>query len=137
MGAVAGFRLSAPLETERLVLRAYREDDFDALYAMRSSPEVARYLYWEPQTEAEVRRTLALKIESVSLEKQGDVLALAAEHRESGALVGDVILAWSVSSTLWARSATSFIPTIRGTGTRRSWPGRCWPSRSTALVSIA
>ena len=61
---------------------------------MRLPVEVARYLYWEPQTEGQVRRTLAFKVESVSLEAQGDVLALAAEHRESGALVGDVILRW-------------------------------------------
>mgnify|MGYP002385255330 CR=1 FL=1 len=52
------FALTAPIETERLTLRAYADTDFDWLLALRSDPEVARYLYWEPQTAAEVRETL-------------------------------------------------------------------------------
>ena len=151
VSGVAGYRLTAPLGDQRLVLRAYREDDFDAVFAMRSSPEVARYLYWEPQTESEVRRTLAFKVESVSLEAQGDVLALAAEHRESGALVGDVILVGSASSTVWARSATSPSrprwarlcdgdgPAAAGRRVRRRGPpsrDRGRPGRDTASVRV-
>jgi RimJ/RimL family protein N-acetyltransferase len=89
---VAGYELTDPLETERLLLRPYGTADFDALYAMRSSPEVARYLYWDPQTEDEVRKTLAKKVASLSIRSEGDVLALAAEHRSTGELVADVIL---------------------------------------------
>ena len=33
------------LETERLSLRAFRDDDLEALYVIHSDPEVARYLY--------------------------------------------------------------------------------------------
>jgi RimJ/RimL family protein N-acetyltransferase len=78
-----------------LLLRPYTPGDFDALFAMRSNPEVARYLYWDPQTEDEVRETLARKIASTTLRSEGDVLALAAEERSTGALVADVILAWA------------------------------------------
>lgn len=91
---MAGYELTVPLETERLLLRPYTSGDFEALYAMRSNAEVARYLYWDPQTEDEVRGTLARKIASVSLRSEGDVLALAAEHRATGAVVADVILHW-------------------------------------------
>jgi len=94
---MAAWELTEPIWTERLVLRAYTAADFDPLYAMRSNAEVARYLYWEPQTEAEVRETLARKMASTSLQGEGDVLALAAEERTSGALVADVILAWASS----------------------------------------
>jgi RimJ/RimL family protein N-acetyltransferase len=62
---------------------------------MRSRPEAARYLYWDPQTEDEVRETLARKIASTALRSEGDVLALAAEERSTGAVVADVILAWA------------------------------------------
>lgn len=62
---------------------------------MRSSPEVARYLLWEPQSEVEVRQTLTRKIASRSLRTEGDVLALAAEERATGTLVADVILHWA------------------------------------------
>jgi RimJ/RimL family protein N-acetyltransferase len=91
---MAGYELSDPLETERLLLRPYADRDYEPLYAMRSNADVARYLYWEPQTEDEVRETLATKIASVSIRSEGDVLAVAAEHRFTGALVADVILHW-------------------------------------------
>jgi RimJ/RimL family protein N-acetyltransferase len=91
---VTAYELTNPLETERLLLRPYKGSDFEALHAMRSNEEVARYLYWDPQTEDEVRQTLAKKIASVSLRSEGDVLALAAEHRATQEVVGDVILHW-------------------------------------------
>jgi RimJ/RimL family protein N-acetyltransferase len=85
---------TAPLATERLHLRPYTPLDLAPLYAMRSNAGVARFLYWEPQTEAEVRKTLARKIESTAVCDEGDVLALAAEHRATGDVVADVILHW-------------------------------------------
>lgn len=91
---MAGYELVAPLETERLLLRPYTNGDFPALYAMRSNADVARYLYWEPQTEDEAREMLRQKIASVSISSEGDVLAAAAEHRSSGEVVADVILHW-------------------------------------------
>src|SRR4029079_9698232 len=94
---MAAWELTEPIWTERLVLRAYTAADFDPLYAMRSNAEVARYLYWEPQTEAEGCDALARKSASTSLQAEVDVLALAAEERTSGALVADVILAWASS----------------------------------------
>jgi RimJ/RimL family protein N-acetyltransferase len=92
---MATWELTEPIQTERLLLRRYTMGDFDALYAMRSNADVARYLYWEPQTEDEVRETLARKIDSTELRREGDVLALAAEERATGAVVADVILAWA------------------------------------------
>ena len=47
-----------PLETERLLLRQFVGDDFDALFAMHSRADVARWTYWEPRSEEEVRKTL-------------------------------------------------------------------------------
>jgi RimJ/RimL family protein N-acetyltransferase len=91
---VAGYQLTLPLETERLVLRAFRETDFDAVFAMRSNADVARYLYWEPESEDAARRALAKKLASVALHSEGDVLALAAVERSSGELVADMILHW-------------------------------------------
>ena len=91
---MAGYSFGEPLETERLVLRPFTNGDFEALFAMRSDPEVARYLYWGPQTEDEVRETLARKMAGTSLRAEGDVLHLAAELRSTRELVADVILHW-------------------------------------------
>jgi RimJ/RimL family protein N-acetyltransferase len=43
------------LETERLLLREFEDADGDALYAIESRPEVARYQSFEPRTLKESR----------------------------------------------------------------------------------
>jgi RimJ/RimL family protein N-acetyltransferase len=113
---VAEFELTSPLETERLVLRPYTNGDFDALYAMRSTPEVVRYLYWEAQTADEVRETLAKKIASMSIRSEGDVLALAVEDRSTGTLVGDVILHWLSQAHSVAEIGYIVLPDHAGRG---------------------
>lgn len=82
------------LETERLLLRPFVEGDFDALLAYRSRPDVARYLYWDPETEEEVRSALERKIASTSIVSEDDGLALAVVLRSTDEVVGDVDLHW-------------------------------------------
>lgn len=43
------------LETERLLLREFTPDDFEAVFAYLSDPEVMRWIIGEPLTEAETR----------------------------------------------------------------------------------
>jgi RimJ/RimL family protein N-acetyltransferase len=83
-----------PLETERLLLRPYTGDDLEALYAMHSRSDVARYLYWGPRTKDEARAALEKKVASTAVRSEGDVLALAAISRAGGELVGDFVLQW-------------------------------------------
>jgi RimJ/RimL family protein N-acetyltransferase len=83
-----------PLEGERLLLRPYEPGDYDALHAMQSNADVARYLYWDPRGAAEVRTSLERKIASASIADEGDTLATAIVLRESGEMVGDGILHW-------------------------------------------
>ncbi len=42
-----------PLETERLILREFRQTDWKAVYQYRSDPEVAKYMDFIPNTEYE------------------------------------------------------------------------------------
>jgi RimJ/RimL family protein N-acetyltransferase len=83
-----------PIATERLVLRPFTLADFDALHAYRSRRDVTRWLPWDAQTEDEVRVALAKKVASVAIAEEGDVLALAITRMDTGAVVGDVILAY-------------------------------------------
>jgi RimJ/RimL family protein N-acetyltransferase len=83
-----------PLETERLLLRPFTSEDFDALFAMHSRFEVARHLYWEARTEAEVREVLERKVASTAIEAEGDVIALAAVVKGTSEPIGDLILQW-------------------------------------------
>lgn len=84
-----------PILTERLHLRPYTLDDFDALYDIHSRPEVARYLYWDARDPDEVREALEKKIRSSMLADEGDALQLAVVLPETGALLGDVVLFWT------------------------------------------
>jgi RimJ/RimL family protein N-acetyltransferase len=82
----------APLSTERLVLRPFVPEDFDAVFAMQSDPDVTRWLYWGPRNEAEVRAALDLKIAATAIVAEDDPLFLAAVRKDTGAFVGDFVL---------------------------------------------
>ena len=77
------------LETDRLRLRQFTTDDFDALFAIQSRSDVARWLYWEPQSEDEVRASLEKKIGSTTLANDGDALSLAVVLKSSSELIGN------------------------------------------------
>jgi RimJ/RimL family protein N-acetyltransferase len=66
-----------PLESERLLLRPFTADDFEALLAIQSRADVARWLYWAPRGEDEVRAALEKKVSESSIENDGDSLSLA------------------------------------------------------------
>jgi len=87
-------RPAYPIETARLLLRPFTMDDLDALHAIHSRPDVARYLYWEPRSRREVRKVLTARARGTTLDAAGDTLVLAIERRDSGALIGDVNLRW-------------------------------------------
>src|ERR1700755_3377458 len=80
------------IRTERLLLRRFRADDLDRLAAMQALPEVARYLYWEPQTREQVEPILERRIAAQRLEKDDDWVVLAVERQEDGLLLGDVTI---------------------------------------------
>lgn len=83
-----------PIATARLRLRPYTLDDLDALHAIQSRPDVARYLYWGPRSRDEVYVALAVRARHTALEAEGDTLVLAMELRDSGTVIGDVNLHW-------------------------------------------
>jgi RimJ/RimL family protein N-acetyltransferase len=84
--------ISYPLESEGLLLRPYVPDDFDALLAIQSNPDVARWLYWEPRSRDEVQSALGRKQTETRLVGDGDTISLAVVLRGSSELIGDAIL---------------------------------------------
>lgn len=83
---------SFPIQAARLLLRPYRPEDYEALFDMQSRADLARWLYWEPRTPDEVRESLAKKERATAVEAEGDVIALVAELRATGEVVGDFVL---------------------------------------------
>lgn len=77
------------LETERLILRGWREDDLDALAAMMADADVARFLTGDqrPLDRATSWRHLALLVGHWALRGYG---LFAVEEKATGAFVGRV-----------------------------------------------
>jgi RimJ/RimL family protein N-acetyltransferase len=74
------------LETERLVLRMFREGDFEAYARIGGDPQVARYIgNGKPLTRAEAWRGLAAHIGHWTLRGYG---MLAIEEKATGAFIG-------------------------------------------------
>lgn len=86
------FTFSAPIETERLILRGIEPDDLPAVHAYERLDEVARYLYWGPRSEDQSRDSVARKARSRTIANEGDFLALGVVRRDRGELIGDVVL---------------------------------------------
>jgi RimJ/RimL family protein N-acetyltransferase len=84
-----------PLRTDRLVLRPFRESDFEVLYEIHSDEGVVRWLYNEVRTRAQVVDLLKVKIAGAAVREPGDWLCAAVELSETGELVGDVDLLWA------------------------------------------
>jgi RimJ/RimL family protein N-acetyltransferase len=75
-----------------LLLRPFVAEDFDAVFAMQSRPDVARYLYWDARDEHEVRDALEKKVAGTAIRSEGDAVFLAAVLRSTGELVGDMVV---------------------------------------------
>ena len=105
-----------PLQTDRLLLRPYAATDFDALLAIQSRADVARFLYWDPRTAAEVRETLDTKVRATAIIAEGDNLSLAAVLRDSDQLIGDCSLLWASAEHRQAEIGFAFHPDHHGHG---------------------
>ena len=123
------FTVGEAIETERLVLRPFRQSDVDDVHAIRSRPDVVRYLYGDVRSRQEVEEIVAERATLTSLREDDDALVLAAERREDGRVIGEL--------TLWLRSAEHrqgeigfvFHPDVQGRGYARE--------AATALLHLA
>jgi RimJ/RimL family protein N-acetyltransferase len=100
------------LETERLVMRMFREDDFEAYARIFGDPEVARYLGdGRPLERWEAWRSMVFHLGHWSLRGYG---MWAVEEKATGALVGRVgflypegwpglELAWGLGHAWWGK----------------------------------
>ena len=81
-----------PLETARLRLRPFAERDFEDLYAFQSLPAAARYLYTEPRSREATRDLLDAWLACTTFAEDDDRLVLALEAKDSGRVIGEVLL---------------------------------------------
>ncbi len=85
-----------PILTERLLLRPIdAEDDLMAMHAYRSIPEVCRYVPFSPGTPEQLaeRLTDPERVRS-TIDDEGQVMSLVMIRRDTGELIGDLVLFW-------------------------------------------
>lgn len=85
-----------PILTDRLLLRPIdAEADLLLIQAYRSIPELCRYVPFSPGTPEELAERLAdpERVRSV-IEAEGQVISLVMERRNTGEVIGDLVLFW-------------------------------------------
>jgi len=85
-----------PLVTDRLLLRPLNDhSDVVAMHAYRSREDVCRYVPFVPGTLEEMHERFRNpeRVRSV-IEAEGEVLSLAIERRDTGEMIGDLVLFW-------------------------------------------
>jgi RimJ/RimL family protein N-acetyltransferase len=105
------------IETDRLILRAFREDDLDAYAEMGQDPEVVEFLSADGSllTRADSWRQMAMFLGHWELRGFG---TWAVEERATGAFVGrvglhfpegwpDRELGWTIARRFWGRGYAS------------------------------
>ena len=83
-----------PLTTPRLLLRPHRREDLDDLVLFHGDPDVVRYTPWPVRDRDQTRATLEIKLGQDQL-VPGQWLVLAIERRDSGTVIGEVLLKWA------------------------------------------
>ncbi|NTJ66431.1 GNAT family N-acetyltransferase [Agrobacterium rhizogenes] len=101
--------------TDRVILRRFVPEDFEAYRAYRSLPEIYRYLYSDPPSEDEMRERFDASF-NTRLSDDGDILRCAVVRREDDALVGQVSLKIANKAALQAEVGYMFNPAYAGKG---------------------
>ncbi|MEF0942780.1 GNAT family N-acetyltransferase [Rhizobium sp. BR 362] len=110
------FNNAEPLaSTERLILRRFVPEDFEAYSAYRSLPSVYRYLYSAPPSEQEMKERFDAGL-NTRLSEDGDMLRCAVVRREDNILLGQVSLKLASKVALQAEIGYIFNPAYSGKG---------------------
>lgn len=99
------------IETARLALRPFREDDIDAYAALCADPEVMRFVGRGPLSREDAWRQMAMLVGHWQLRGYG---MWAVEERASGALIGrigchfpegwpDIEVSWVLARRHWGK----------------------------------
>jgi RimJ/RimL family protein N-acetyltransferase len=107
-----------PVETERLLLRPVdAATDLRPMLSYRSRPDVCRYIPPEPATAESLAAMLADPTRTRSvLTGEGQHLLLAAVRRDTGELIGDVLLFWHSEKHRGGEIGYVFHPDHQGQG---------------------
>jgi RimJ/RimL family protein N-acetyltransferase len=105
-----------PIDTARLVLRPLVETDIDELLTYRGRADVCRYLTFEPMTREVLRARLDSDLSRTEITAEGEALTLGVRVRDTGRLVGDVVLFFRSEEHARGEIGYAFHPDAGGRG---------------------
>jgi RimJ/RimL family protein N-acetyltransferase len=105
-----------PVATARLDLRPLTPADADELLSYRGRADVCRYLPFEPMTAAVLAERLASDLGRREIREPGESLTLGARLRDTGRLVGDVVLFFRSREHAGGEIGYVFHPDVAGRG---------------------
>lgn len=79
-----------PIETDRLILRAFTDADAARYHSYRSMPETVRYMYRDPMTMDEAIERMP-KYARLEFEKDTDIFTLAIQPKSATELAGEIL----------------------------------------------
>ena len=83
-------KISPIIETDRLVLRNFKEKDINILYSYRNNKNCSKYQRWENTSKEFLTNFIKEeRLKTIS----NDSLQLAIAHKENDDLVGDIFIA--------------------------------------------
>ena len=100
-----------PIQTDRLILRSFKEDDFEAVHSYASNAENTAYMLFGPNQEEDTRAFIKRAIVS-NFKDPIDNYTIAAELKETGQLIGACDLymkgdepevGWIVHKDFWGK----------------------------------
>jgi len=77
-----------PIKTERLILRQFTEDDFDAVHSYASLYENTIYMQWGPNDESETRAFIKNAIDGNNKRGSEKNFYFAVTLKDSGGFIG-------------------------------------------------
>jgi len=104
-----------PLETERLVLRHFRDSDVEAFHAYRNDPEVARWQSWDGITH-EAASDFVRAFATGGPAPAGEWFQIAVAERATEALLGDCALKLLADEPAVAEIGFTFASHAQGQG---------------------
>jgi RimJ/RimL family protein N-acetyltransferase len=105
-----------PIRTERLALRPYTPDDFDAALTYWSRADVTQYIPMGPFTAQTFGKRLDRLMKGTTMAGEGDGLVLAVVPDGVGHVVGDMTLHWSSAVHRTGELGFIFHPDHQGRG---------------------
>lgn len=91
---VEGVEINHPVETERLILRAWEPGDLEALLGLHGDAERTRYVPFGPRSREEVQQGLARKLTQLELRDPPNGVGFAMVERAGGRFAGELTLSY-------------------------------------------